>query len=113
MTTNLRTTRLSLARSFMRDSVQPHLSQHGRVTAAFEAGYLATLAALDVDTGAYEHPRPQVLRDGLLLLSKDLSTGFEHALFFLEHRYAPDKLGRFDLQAMRAWAAAVIEAAGR
>jgi hypothetical protein len=111
--TNLRAARLSLAHTFMRDSAQPYLSPHSRVTAAFEAGYLATLAAMDVDTGAYEHPSAQALRDGSLLLSNAQSTGFEHALFFLEHRYAPDKLDRFDLQAMRAWAAAVLKAAGR
>jgi hypothetical protein len=47
------------------------------------------------------------------LLSNAQSTGLVHALYFLEHRYAPDKLASFDLQAMQAWATAVMDAARR
>src|SRR6185369_5854636 len=106
----LREARLSLARRFLKDSEQPALSHHGRVSAAFEAGYLATLAALSSALGDYEHPSPEALRDGRLLLSKDLYAGFERALSFLEHRYdwQPE---RFDLGGMQLWAAALIKAA--
>lgn len=107
----LRASRLSLAHTFLTDSEQPQLSHHGRVSAAFDAGYLATLVALDAGPGDdYEHPSPGALRDGQLRLSKDLYAGFERASVFLEHRYdwQPQK---FDLKAMQGWAEAVIKAA--
>jgi hypothetical protein len=106
----LREARLSLAKTFLRDSEQPTLSHHGRVSAAFDAGYLGTLVALDARPGDYEHPSAGALRDGQLMLSKDLYAAFERAKFFLEHRYdwRPE---RFDLKAMQGWAEAVIKAA--
>jgi hypothetical protein len=106
----LREARVSLAQTLLRDSEQPTLSHHGRLSAAFEAGYLATLVALDSAPGDYEHPSPIALRDGKLLFSRDLAAGFESAKFFLEHRY-DWRAEKFDLKAMQEWAAAVIKAA--
>lgn len=89
----LRNGRLGLAITLLADSERTLLSLHGRLSAAFEAGYLATLVLLDVAPGACEHPNSEILRAALGSLSGGMSAeGYEHAVFFLEHRYDPEQI---------------------
>jgi hypothetical protein len=106
----LKRLRLALAETFLKDSHQTTLSLHGRVSAAFDAGYLAVLAITDAGSAAgQEHPNAGVLALGKKLLPA--VPGFEAALLFLEQRYEQPE-ARLDLAAMQSWAASALKAAG-
>lgn len=106
----LKRRRLALAQTLFADSQQPTLSLHGRVSAAFEAGYLAVLAATEAGSAAeQEHPNAGVLARGRQFLPAVL--GFDAALLFLETRYEQPE-ARLDLPAMQSWAASALEATG-
>jgi hypothetical protein len=102
--------RLALAETFLKDSHQPSLSPHGRVSAAFDAGYLAVLVITGAGSAAgQEHPDAKTLSQGKELLSQISPAPFEEALYFLEKRYDP--AAQFDLAAMQVWAAGALKAA--
>jgi len=108
--TQLKRRRLALAQTSFADSQQPTLSLYGRVSAAFDAGYLAVLAIMEAGSAAgQEHPNAGVLALGKKLLPA--VPGFDAALLFLKKRYEQPE-ARLNLSEMQDWAARVLNAAG-
>jgi hypothetical protein len=105
----LKRRRLTLARTLLADSHEPTLSLHGRVSAAFDAGYLAVLAVTGAGSAAgQEHPDANVLAAGKKLLPE--VPGFDAAVAFLETRYDQPE-AQLDLPKMQVWAASALNAA--
>ena len=86
---------------YLEDAVYEGQSMHGRISCAFESGYLAVLRCLGPDAQhRYEHPDIGALRALGRLCNVDVGL----ALKFLAHRYAGDTEQLPALPAMLFWA---------
>lgn len=104
--------RRALSTVFMREASSGHLSRLSQADAAFDAGYLAVLAALEpkVPIG---HPHPDPLLIQAATAQLHLSThACDEALAFIARQYDVDYRQNLDPAALLSWARLMRAAAG-